>query len=691
MQAPAAAAATAAAGPSPVQIPELSDANYAAEVLRLTAKQSEADIDSELAAEAAGLGISSSEVSAAAEEGDEAKLSTAEPDISAGLNHHVRNASNASDGSAATAITTHSSTTGATSEDYKGVNGANITKTRSKSLSFSQYDKFLALVDSNLSQPTLVNQPIHGRERTTSILSTGRRMSYAGFRNGIKARIHPRRKSTHSLGATRACICCREEFSKAHELQQLPCGHTYCTECLRTMINHAIKDESHMPPRCCAQPIPATLVKAVLSREEQHAFLKAVLQFSTPWKARIFCPNAACAEFIPPRTKINLKHPFVVVCRNCRTRVCVMCKRNAHPVGQECPEDLDLDAVLKMGEKSGWRRCYKCRALVELTLGCTHMTCRCKAEFCYICGAVWSPIVGCPNFCNGEEELERRRMEEEARRAELEAEKKAREEAAAAAEAERLEAMKRSQGSEEFKRLHAEQEEELERFRTFERKTRSDMWARHTEDKIAMVDKYSDQIEKMMERHAKTAQHLEDRQVADEMDLRAALEQSERNVLVRLRHMEAYCEGEGKSPDSSLPPRVVTERDRRELGQQYSLRDDMERLHQARVNVMRDRQAKRMEELLERQAGELERLVARREEDLEGLVVRFAAEEDAALRVFGERRERLRGRWRLAGDVLRARMEREHGVTYGEMQLPEWPADTPVTVEGPGLAAAGER
>ncbi len=80
-----------------------------------------------------------------------------------------------------------------------------------------------------------------------------------------------------------------------------------------------------------------------------------------------------------------------------------------------------VDAVLQMGEKSGCRRCYKCRTLVELTHGCSHITCRCKAQFCYICGAVWDPFVGCPNYCNGEEELERRRLEEEARIAEEEA------------------------------------------------------------------------------------------------------------------------------------------------------------------------------------------------------------------------------------------------------------------------------
>jgi hypothetical protein len=135
-----------------------------------------------------------------------------------------------------------------------------------------------------------------------------------------------------------------------------------------------------MPPRCCTQPIPGLLIKSLLNREEQTLFLKAVQQYSTPWENRVFCSNPNCGEFIPPRLKVDPKHPFQVTCRSCQTKVCIMCKRDAHPLGHDCPSDTELEAVLKIGEASGWKRCYKCRNLVELTQGCSHMTCRCKAQ-----------------------------------------------------------------------------------------------------------------------------------------------------------------------------------------------------------------------------------------------------------------------------------------------------------------------
>jgi hypothetical protein len=182
-----------------------------------------------------------------------------------------------------------------------------------------------------------------------------------------------------------------------------------------------------------------------------------------------------------------------------------MCKRDAHSLGQDCPDDWELEAVLKMGEKSGWRRCYKCRTLVELSQGCTHMTCRCRAQFCYICGAVWDPTVGCPNFCNGEAEMERRRQEEEARNAARAAEEAVKLEEAAKETAERLEAEERTRSCNELTLLRAEQFREMERFQTFERKSKWLMWTRHAQQKLALVERQSAMIDKMKERHAKTS------------------------------------------------------------------------------------------------------------------------------------------------------------------------------------------
>lgn len=448
------------------------------------------------------------------------------------------------------------------------------------------------------------------------------------------------------------------------------------------MINQATTDESKMPPRCCTQPIPSSIIKPLLTQDEQSTFLKAVLQFSTPWEARVFCSNPTCGEFIPPRHKIDPRYPFHAVCRKCRTRVCVMCRRDAHPIGQDCPSDWELDAVLKMGEKSGWRRCYKCRTLVELSQGCTHMTCRCRAEFCYICGAVWDQSIGCPNLCNGEAELERRREEEEARDAAHAANEALRKETEAREARESIEAAQRTLNDPDCQALGEAQGKDLERFRMFERKSRWHMWARHAQQKLALIEKQSTALDKMKERHLKTTATLEDRQVTAEMELRATLDQSERNVRTRLKHMEAYCDGLGQNPEAHMPSRVVTERDLRELAQQYNLEKNMRQLHEARINVMRDRQTSALEELNERQESEMSKLLEKHNNDIEALDVVFAEEEERAAAVFLQRRSLLQKRWILCAEILRRELERDKGEQYALVSSPEWPVDVEPSDDG---------
>ncbi len=442
------------------------------------------------------------------------------------------------------------------------------------------------------------------------------------------------------------------------------------------MVEQSITDESKMPPRCCTQPIPSAIIKLVLPRDKQLLFLKAVLQYSTPWDTRLFCPNTTCGEFIPPpatKTTPNQKpphnkqascsNPFETRCPTCHTLICTMCKRPAHQPGQDCPSDPASDAVLRLGERAGWRRCYRCRSLVELAQGCTHMTCRCKAQFCYICGAVWDPAVGCPNFCNGEEELERRRAEEEVREKEREVERLAREQEREMEERAREEAERRTGESDEFRGLGDRQREEMERFLGFERGAKEAMGLRQAAKKQALGDRYAELLDRMRERHAKTEQHLEDRQVLAEIELQALLEEKEKKVRLKLRYMEDYCNNPPTPPDSDStdtpPRRQVTDRDREQLRQQHREHTGLQKRHASQIHGLREKQAKGMEELMERHEREMDTLVARRAEEMEDLAAVCSDEEELLLRAFAERRARLERRWEVEVRVLRGEMERD--------------------------------
>jgi hypothetical protein len=66
-----------------------------------------------------------------------------------------------------------------------------------------------------------------------------------------------------------------------------------------------------------------------------------------------------------------------------------MCRGKWHGNKKECPKDENVQRLEAMAKEKGWQKCYNCSCLVELKEGCNHMTCRCRAEFCMVCGAKW--------------------------------------------------------------------------------------------------------------------------------------------------------------------------------------------------------------------------------------------------------------------------------------------------------------
>jgi hypothetical protein len=81
----------------------------------------------------------------------------------------------------------------------------------------------------------------------------------------------------------------------------VPCGHSYHGECLKELFMAAIKDESLMPPRCCAQKIPLDLLRMTLS--EKQKFEEKLLEHSTV--DRLYCSQPSCSTFIDPKSIVN--------------------------------------------------------------------------------------------------------------------------------------------------------------------------------------------------------------------------------------------------------------------------------------------------------------------------------------------------------------------------------------------------
>ena len=162
------------------------------------------------------------------------------------------------------------------------------------------------------------------------------------------------------------CIVCGDDKPK-FDIASTPCGHHYCRDCLRNLFEHSSRDQSLFPPRCCRQPIEVRgYIALALPRGIREEHDEKQIEFSTPNPT--YCSNTACGRFIHPE-RIVADHASCVACD---TVTCAVCKSSQH--AGDCPQDFALQAVLELAQQEGWTRCFNCRRMVELTLGCYHMT-----------------------------------------------------------------------------------------------------------------------------------------------------------------------------------------------------------------------------------------------------------------------------------------------------------------------------
>ncbi|KAI1352820.1 hypothetical protein F5Y01DRAFT_324069 [Xylaria sp. FL0043] len=178
----------------------------------------------------------------------------------------------------------------------------------------------------------------------------------------------------------RPCIAC-SDIKNVADLARAPCKHDYCGECLENLFRSAMIDESLFPPRCCHQDIPVDKNRLFLGDDLVEQFTQKSIELTTP--NRTYCHQPTCSAFIPPK----MIKDGIAQCPECKARTCETCKGATH--AGDCPSDIGLQQVLELARQEKWQRCPKCFTMVELDTGCFHMTCKCKAQFCYLCAAKW--------------------------------------------------------------------------------------------------------------------------------------------------------------------------------------------------------------------------------------------------------------------------------------------------------------
>lgn len=175
-------------------------------------------------------------------------------------------------------------------------------------------------------------------------------------------------------------------------------GHTYCFTCISGYLKTKLADASFrtvFPIRCpeCPYIIMDQQAERILDRQDLEGLWYWAKLFEEV--QTFYCPNGKCATRIELPSRECSRSLRKTDCPECKEAFCFRCQSPWHE-GQSCAQFAHVSgaaaldkALQKLAKRSNWRRCPKCRIVVERDEGCRHIMCRCGYEFCYQCGREW--------------------------------------------------------------------------------------------------------------------------------------------------------------------------------------------------------------------------------------------------------------------------------------------------------------
>ncbi|GJC89677.1 putative E3 ubiquitin-protein ligase ariadne-2 [Colletotrichum liriopes] len=174
-----------------------------------------------------------------------------------------------------------------------------------------------------------------------------------------------KKTANSAIQEERQCNSCLTSYAFTN-VARCPCNHEYCRDCLQMLFETSLTDESLFPPRCCGKPIPVDNNRLFLPSKLVGEFRAKEVELSTP--NRTYCHKPTCSTFIPK----EFIQADIATCQRCNNKTCVMCKGASHK-DQDCEQDTLTQDLLQIAAANGWQRCFSCRRIVELDLGCNHM------------------------------------------------------------------------------------------------------------------------------------------------------------------------------------------------------------------------------------------------------------------------------------------------------------------------------
>ena len=203
------------------------------------------------------------------------------------------------------------------------------------------------------------------------------------------------------------CPLCCEERRGSHMIK-VGCSHKFCYSCLIVYVEgrlHASKLPIRCPQLRCKYHISAGECKSFLPVSSYESLESAfAVGGSTYDMEGFYCPYPNCSvsldlsQHFSRASSSSQSDLNCIECPECHRDICINCGVPWHimmgcdeyqslPVEERGAGDLSLH---RLAQNNSWRRCQRCRRMIELTQGCFHMTCWCGHEFCYSCGAEYN-------------------------------------------------------------------------------------------------------------------------------------------------------------------------------------------------------------------------------------------------------------------------------------------------------------
>ena len=185
-------------------------------------------------------------------------------------------------------------------------------------------------------------------------------------------------------------VCFDVLIEEDYELNKIPCGHLFCTNCwfnyLKTSILEAKVDKIKCMDVSCKEIMSEEFILKHISKNDdlvaKYDKFKKRSEIIKDKNKKI-CPKPDCDSFLQ-----KSKSSKYVKCEKGH-EYCFECLKPPHGK-KACEANLETQ-FMKWTKGKRVKRCPRCQMYTEKNEGCNHMTCvSCKYQWCWLCEGEYS-------------------------------------------------------------------------------------------------------------------------------------------------------------------------------------------------------------------------------------------------------------------------------------------------------------